>query len=179
MNVLAFGASNSRQSINKALATYAATVFKSTYQPDARIDVLDLSDYDMPIYGIDREQSDGIPALAQQFFDKIGAADALIISYAEHNGTYTAAFKNVFDWASRIEAKVFQNKPIVILATSPGKGGASSVLSNAISSAPFFAAEVKGSLSVPSFYDNFDVERGELTNVELIEALQVELAKLA
>lgn len=74
--------------------------------------------------------------------------------------------------------KVFQNKPMVALATSPGKAGASHVLSIALQSAPHFAADVKGFLSIPSFYDNFDVEQGELTNAELIDALKTELAQL-
>lgn len=170
MKILAFAASSSRQSINKALATHAAKVYQAQFQPSAEVEVLDLNDYEMPIYSVDREQADGIPAAAQAFFDKIGSADKIIVSYAEHNGNYTAAWKNTFDWMSRIEQKVFQNKPMAVLATSPGAGGASSVLNTALTSAPFFAADVKGSLSVPSFYDNFD-SNGELTSEAMQQSL--------
>jgi len=90
-----------------------------------------------------------------------------MISFAEHNGSYTVAYKNIFDWASRINAKVFQNKPMVLLATSPGPGGASSVLAAATASAPYFDGVVKASLSVPGFYDNFDIEQGRITNDEI------------
>ncbi|MFC3034385.1 NADPH-dependent FMN reductase [Pseudoalteromonas fenneropenaei] len=173
MKVLAFAATSSRQSINKQLVSYAATLV-----PNATVEVLDLNDYEMPIYSSDREAESGIPAAAQQFFSKIGEADAVFVSFAEHNGSYTAAYKNIFDWASRINQKVFQNKAMVLMATSPGPGGAQSVLGSAVGSAPFFAADVKGSLSVPSFYDNFDVEKGELRNAELIEKLQAIVAKL-
>ena len=72
----------------------------------------------------DREAELGKPELAQQFFDKLGRGDAIMISFAEHNGSYTAAYKNLFDWTSRIDQKVFQNKPMILLATSPGPGGA-------------------------------------------------------
>ena len=41
----------------------------------------------MPIYSADRESEGGIPQLAQDFFDKIGAANAVLISSAEHNGS--------------------------------------------------------------------------------------------
>ncbi len=171
--VLAFAASNSSKSINKQLVTHAANVLQKQHMQDAEIEILDLNDYEMPIYSSDREEASGIPDLAQEFFNKIGQADVVLISFAEYNGSYTAAFKNIFDWASRINSKVYQSKPMVLLSTSPGAGGASSVLASAKNSAPFFAAEVKASLSVPSFYDNFDVESGQLANADL----QLELVK--
>ena len=89
------------------------------------------------------------------------------------------AYKNIFDWASRIDKEVYQGKPAVLLGTSPGPGGAQSVLSLAEGSAGFFAMDVKATLSVPSFNDNFDVEKGELTNPELAEQLKRALASLA
>ena len=163
MKVLAFGASNSKASINRQLATYAASLI------DGEVDreVIDLNDYEMPLYSADREQASGIPEQAKALFSKIGDSDVVIISFAEHNGSYTAAYKNTFDWCSRIDQKVFQNKSVVFLSTSPGPGGASSVLAAATSSAPFFAAEVKGSLSVPSFQDNFDSDARRITDDEL------------
>jgi len=178
MNILVFAGSNSSQSINKALATHAADVFKAEYKPEANIEILDLNDYEMPIYSMDREQANGIPELAQQFFSKIGSADALIVSFAEHNGFYSAAWKNIFDWMSRIEMQVFQNKPMLVLATSPGAGGAGNVLKTMIESAPFFAADIKGSLSVPVFQEKFDREQGILTHEESAQSLRLEVAKL-
>ena len=64
--ILAFGASSSRNSINKQLATYAASLFQ-----DATVEVLDLNDYEMPIYSIDKEKENGIPQLAIDFYNKI------------------------------------------------------------------------------------------------------------
>ncbi|MEZ9200314.1 NADPH-dependent FMN reductase [Shewanella sp. 10N.286.54.B9] len=166
MKLLAFAASSSSKSINKQLAVYAASLVE-----DAEIEILDINDYEMPIFSQDREEQLGQPELAQQFFAKLGEADGIIISFAEHNGSYTAAYKNLFDWTSRIDMKVFQSKPMVMLATSPGPGGAASVLAAATASAPYFAADVKGSLSIPSFFDNFDVEQQTLRNPELKVAL--------
>ncbi|WP_420590747.1 NADPH-dependent FMN reductase [Bacterioplanoides sp.] len=176
MKVLAFAATNSSQSINKALVTHAAELLKNN--TDAEFEVLDLNDFEMPIYSSDRENESGIPAPAQAFRNKIAEADAILISFAEHNGSYTAAYKNLFDWTSRIDQKVYQNKKAVLLATSPGPGGAQNVLGSAVGSAPYFALEVKGSLSVPSFYDNFDGEKGVLTNDELSEQLVEQLSLL-
>lgn len=159
MKVLAFGTSNSRNSINQKLARYAATQID-----DADVTLLDIHNLEMPIYSEEREKESGIPAFAHDFYQAIGEADAIVISFAEYNGSYTAAYKNLFDWASRIDMKVYQNKPMIMLATSPGAGGAQSVLAAAEGSAPFFAADVKGALSLPNFFDNFDVEKGEVTD---------------
>lgn len=169
MKIIALGATSSRQSINKQLAVYAANLVN-----DAQVEVLDLNDYEMPLFSQDKEAEIGEHPLAQQFLDKIASADAVIISFAEHNGSYTVAYKNVFDWASRINMKVFQNKPMIMLATSPGPGGAATVLSAAVNSAPYFDGDVKGSLSVPSFFDNFDMESQTLKN----EELQLEVSQI-
>ena len=153
--IIAFGASSSKTSINKQLATYAAKQFK-----EATVTVLDLNDYEMPIFSIDKETETGIPQLAHDFYARLGTADVIVISFAEHNGAYTTAFKNIFDWTSRINSKTFQEKPVVLLATSPGPRGGSSVLEIAKNRFPFIGAVVKGSLSLPSFYENFDAING-------------------
>ncbi len=173
MKLLAFAATNNSKSINKQLATYAASLVEG-----ADVEILDINDYEMPLFSQDREEELGHPALAQQFFAKLGEADGIIISFAEHNGSYTAAYKNLFDWTSRIDQKVFQGKPLVLLATSPGPGGANTVLTAATGSAPYFAADVKASLSVPSFFDNFDMEAGAMRNEELKLALTEAVNKL-
>ena len=174
MKIIAFGATSSRKSINKQLVSYAANLI-----PNAEVEILDLNDFEMPIFSQDKESELGQPDLAKKFFAKITTADALIISFAEHNGSYTAAYKNVFDWASRIELKVFQNKPMVMLSTSPGPGGASTVLAAAVGSAPYFAGDLKASLSIPSFFDNFDNEKQTLTNPKLARELLNAVSKLS
>ncbi len=155
--IIAFGGSSSKNSINKQLAVYAANLFQNV-----EIEVLDLNDYDMPVFSVDREKENGIHPLAQDFYAKIGSADFIVLSLAEHNGAYSSAFKNTLDWASRIDAKTFQQKPMLLLATSPGARGGGSVLDIATKRFPFQGAEVKGSFSLPSFYDNF--KDGKITN---------------
>lgn len=178
MKILAFAATNSRQSINKRVVQAASDIITSDLDPNAEIEIIDLNDYEMPIYSIDRETEGGIPEEAQRFHEKIGTADALIVSYAEHNGTYTAAFKNVFDWASRLNMKVFQDKPQVALSASMGPGGAASVLKTAVGSAGFFGADIRGSLSIGPFTEKFDTEAGKLTDESLEQSLREILSEL-
>jgi len=174
MKLLAFAASSSSKSINKQLATYAASLVA-----DATVEILDINDYEMPLFSQDKEEVLGQPEQAKDFYAKLGQADAIIIAFAEHNGSYTAAYKNLFDWTSRIDQKLFQNKPMVLLATSPGPGGANTVLTAATGSAPYFAGDVKASLSIPSFFDNFDSEKQVISNPELLDQLQSALAQLS
>ena len=172
--IIAFGGSSSKNSINKQLATYAANLFQNV-----EVEILDLNDYEMPVFSVDKEKENGIHNLAHDFFAKIGTADFIVLSLAEHNGAYSSAFKNTLDWASRINAKTFQQKPMLLLATSPGARGGSSVLDIATKRFPFQGAEVKGSFSLPAFYENFDVVNGiinpELKNqlLEIVNSIEI------
>lgn len=148
--VIVFGATNSKKSINKQLAVYASKQLK-----DVEIQVLDLNDYDLPIYSIDREIEEGIHPEAIRFNNELQKADAFIISLAEHNGSYTAVFKNVYDWASRINQKVWNEKPTLLLSTSPGARGGATVLETAKGGFSYMGAKVVGSFSLPSFQNNF------------------------
>ncbi len=175
MNILAFAASNSDSSMNRKLVTHAGDLIKQHLFAHATIIPLDINDYEMPIYSPMRERADGIPALAQAFFAAIGAADAILISFAEHNGGLSAAYKNLFDWTSRIDAKVYQGKKCVFMATSPGGRGGQGVLNGAKASAPHFGADLVGDFSLAKFYDAFDADNGRLREsadtARLLEAL--------
>lgn len=173
MKLLAFAASSSRKSINAQLVRYATSLINGV-----ETEYLDINDYEMPIFSVDREKELGSPDSARRFFQKIGRADALLISFAEHNGSYTAAYKNLLDWTSRIDGKVFQNKPMVILSTSPGGRGGASVLETAVNSAGRFGGVLKASLAVPKFPENFDTQTQKLTNAGLQSSLLNALGEL-
>jgi chromate reductase len=154
-NLIAFGASNSRKSVNQQLAKYTASQVG-----EANVNLLDLNDFEMPIYSMDREQETGIPELAKQLVEAIGNSDGVVISFAEHNGSFTAAFKNILDWASRLEGSIFQNKQVFVLATSPGPRGGLGAFEQAKMSLPYQGAKVVAGFSLPSFYQNFNQVTG-------------------
>ena len=162
MKIVAFAGSPSKKSINKKLAAYAAGLFEN-----AQVEVLDLNDYEMPLFSVDKEAEIGQHPLAKVSLEKIAAADILVVSLAENNGNYSAAFKNTVDWCSRINPKIFQEKPMLLMATSPGARGGASVLEIAKNNFPRFTADIKAVFSLPSFNDNFDVENGRISNEEL------------
>ncbi len=154
--VITIGASNSKKSINRKLVDYTGNLLENV-----KIESIDLSEINIPLYGIDLENESGIPESIHEIHQTIKNADGIIISLAEHNGNYTVAFKNLFDWLSRIEKGVWQNKPMVLLSTSPGGRGGKSVMEFALASFPRFSAQIIGSLSVPLFNENFSTELKE------------------
>ena len=153
--ILVLGASNSSTSINRTLAAHAGTLLSR-----CQYYVLDLNDFEMPLYSPEREAENGIPEAAVEFIEHIQGADAIILSLAEHNGSYTAAFKNVLDWASRHQQKLWSEKPMLLLSTSPGARGGASVMAAANATFPHLGADIKASFSLPSYNDNFCAERG-------------------
>lgn len=162
--IIAFAGSNSKTSINKQLVTYATTLIDKV-----EIAILDLNDFELPIYGIDYENKHSIPEAAHRFLDYIKSTDGIMLSLAEHNGAYTAAFKNIFDWMSRIESQTFYSKPMLLMATSPGGRGGKSVLSMAQDRFPRHDANIIEVFSLPNFGNNFS--NGEVVNSELNQEL--------
>lgn len=161
MKVLAFAASNSRQSINKKFLSHVLTKFD-----EHDTELLDLNDYELPLYSIDREKISGIPDAVVQFSNKLNESDFIIVSLAEHNGSYTAVFKNLFDWLSRNKLKMFESKKMLLLSTAPGPRGGRGVMDAALSRLPIHGAEILGHFCLPKFQENFDSENG-IINEEL------------
>lgn len=159
MKIIAFGASNSKKSINQEFARYTATFFDN-------VELIDINLFPLPIYSIDLEQEHGIPETVKQFSGKIDEAELIIISLAEHNGTYTTAFKNIFDWTSRFRNKFFENKKLLLVSTSPGKRGGRGVMDAALVRFPLHGAEILGHFCLPQFQENYSQENG-IINLEI------------
>lgn len=172
MKIVAFGGSNSKNSMNKQLAAYTADLFEN-----AEVELLDLNDYEMPLFGVDLEALIGKQDKAGKFLSKLSEGDLIIISLAEHTGSYSVAFKNILDWASRIDKKVFQNKPVLLMAASNGARGGLSVLEAAQKRFPYMGANIAAVFSLPNFYKNFDSAHGIL-NVDLNNQLNRIVAEL-
>ncbi|MEO1714294.1 MAG: NAD(P)H-dependent oxidoreductase [Bacteroidota bacterium] len=159
--LLVFGASTHSKSINKVFATYAAQQLQGV-----DLKIVDLNDFPLPLYSIDHEKAAGIPAAAVRFSDEITDADGLVISLAEHNGLFTAAFKNLWDWMSRNgSAKIWQDKPILLLCTSPGRRPEKYVMKVAKDLFPVFGGRIISDFYLPGYKDHF--KDGEITDPDL------------
>ena len=89
--ILAIGASSSRKSINTQFAQWAAGQLEGV-----DLTSLDLNDYEMPIFSIDREHSGGIPQPAHDFLNQIRQAHGIILSLAEHKWLLYGGFQEYF-----------------------------------------------------------------------------------
>lgn len=171
-NIIAFAGSNSKTSINKQLVSYATSKLSNV-----NVSILDLNDFEVPVYGIDLETENGVPENARKLSELIEKSDAIVLSLAEHNGSYSAAFKSIFDWMSRVNQKVWRNKPMLLMSTSPGGRGGAGVLGNAKMAFPHLGGNIVAEFSLPSFFDNFN--DGKVTNEELDSILHSEVLKLS
>ena len=169
-HIIAFAGSNSKNSINKQLVEHVSSKLE-----DVEVNILDLNDFDLPLFGVDYENDHGIPENAHKFLDHIKSSDGIIVSLAEHNGAYSTVFKNLFDWMSRIESKTFFGKPMLLMATSPGGRGGQSVLNIAKSRFPYHDANITDTFSLPFFSKNF--VGGEIIEEQLDKELKDKVKK--
>ena len=169
--IIVIGASTSKNSINKAFANYTAEQLT-----DIELLKVDISDYNsLPIFSVDFEEESGAPKEVVDLNFQFKSADGFVISFAEHNGSYAAGYKNVIDWISRQEGKVFNDKPTLLLSTSPGARGGATVLGAATAGYPHLGANIVDSFSLSSFYDNF--VDGTISNEELKSTLLEKIKK--
>jgi len=166
--IIAFAGSNSKNSINKKLVVLAAKQLKNI-----KVDVLDLNDFKLPIYGIDEENENGHPENAKRFNELLNATDGILLSLAEHNGAYTVAFKNMYDWISRIDKAVWKNKPMLLMSTSPGGRGGASVMEIAMGAFPRMGAQIIANFSLPSFNANYSENSilDEQLNIDFLKCI--------
>jgi len=64
MKILAIPATNSPNGRNRRLIDHAARLLEGGLIADATVDVLDLNDYEMPLYSLRRQDEFGIPDAA-------------------------------------------------------------------------------------------------------------------
>lgn len=87
----------------------------------AKPTLIDLADFDAPLFNADLEDRDGIPQTVLDFRRIVAINDALCLATPEYNGGLTPLLLNMFCWASRSSptddfGSVFQDKPVALMA---------------------------------------------------------------
>lgn len=128
MKFLVFAGSTRRQSFNRRLAAVAAQMGRDM---GAQVTLLELADFDIPLYNADLEAA-GTPPDVIRLKDMLDAHPAWVICSPEYNGSYTGLLKNTIDWASspvaghpvwHDAARPFAGKVVGMLSASNGALG--------------------------------------------------------
>jgi NAD(P)H-dependent FMN reductase len=121
--ILAFAGSLRARSFNKSLVRVAAS---AAAEAGAEVTVIDLRDFDLPLYDQDFEDAHGLPEGAKKLKALMRGSDGFLIASPEYNSSISSALKNAIDWASRAETDdepalvAFRGKAAALLAASPG-----------------------------------------------------------
>ncbi len=183
--ILAFAGSARKDSHNRKLVAVAARMAEEL---GADVTLLDMADYDAPLFNGDMADDDGLPETMQRLKAQMKASDGFLIATPEYNGFFPALIKNVFDWCTNIEEgeKIMEptmGKRVGIIAAATGPLGGVRVIPRMRDlMAEYGVMSVPGFATLPFADQAFDGD-GNLTNEKaekqvrgvvkrLVEALQ-------
>lgn len=153
--ILAFAGSNSSTSINQKLVEFTANKVSGH-----EIQVLHMAHFPFPMYSTDYESANGYSNSLVELKNDIQKSQGLILSVNEHNGNPSGFFKNLLDWLSRVDRNFMTGTKVLLMGTSPGRGGAKNAITVVEKMLPFFDGTMTASFSLPSFNHNFTIDQG-------------------
>jgi chromate reductase len=123
--ILAFAGSTRRESFNKRLIKIAVAGAEAA---GAKVTLIDLADYPMPLFNQDLEAEKGLPAEAVALKQLFLENDGLLLSCPEYNSSITPLMKNTIDWVSRQSPgegalAAYKGKVATLMSASPGRLG--------------------------------------------------------
>lgn len=173
MRILAVSGSLRESSFNTGLLRAAA---------EAAPDGIELELWDgigdLPLYDEDLEAE--APESVRRLREDWTAADAILFSTPEYNGSIPGGLKNAVDWASRPKLEgVLRNKTVAVVGASTGQFGALWAQQDLKRILGVAGARVVGTeIPVARAHERFDHE-GRLLDGEIFEQLRLHLTTLA
>ena len=124
-NILAFAGSARKQSWNRKVLNVAV---QGASDAGAKVMLVNLADYPMPIYDADWHEANGVPENMLKLRALMMQANGLLIASPEYNASITPLLKNTIDWLSQsVEGASgnapFTNKIGALLGASNGAFG--------------------------------------------------------
>ncbi len=165
VTILAFAGSARRDSFNRKLIKVAATAAE---EAGARVTLLELGDYPMPLYHGDEEERDGAPENCLKLQQMVHGHHGLLIATPEYNSFFPPLLKNTLDWLSRETANMpggdcYRGKAVGLLSASPGRLGGMRALANLRAQMTALGCIVHpASASIGQAYQAFDDDGGLL-----------------
>jgi chromate reductase, NAD(P)H dehydrogenase (quinone) len=133
---------------------------------------------ELPLYDEDLEAD--APESVRRLREDWAAADAILFSTPEYNGSVPGGLKNAIDWASRPRLQaVLRNKPVAVVGASTGQFGALWAQQDLKRILGIAGARVVGTeIPVSRAEERFDAQ-GLLLDGEVFEQLRLHLTTLA
>lgn len=159
--ILAFSGSARKGSLNQKLL--AATT-KAVEAAGGVVTLIDLNDYELPLYHGDLEEAKGMPENADKLIKLVQSHAGLLVASPEYNSQLTPLLKNTIDWMSRADENPFTGKIAAVVSASPGALGGARSLQHARHLLLHLGCHVAPAQCIlPKAHEAFD-EQGNLTN---------------
>ncbi len=178
--ILAFAGSSRRDSCNKKLVTFAADQAR---KHGADVTLIDLRDFDMPLYNGDLESEEGPPEAATRLFNLMKEHHGLLLACPEYNSSITPLLKNTIDWVSRPREgeprlAAFTGKVAGLLSASPGQlGGLRGLVHVRSILSSIGTTVVPSQAAVSAAHEAFD-ENGAIRDDEVAERIEAVVSQL-
>jgi len=157
--LLVFSGSSRTESFNLKLAVQLASIAE---QENVEVSLVNLGDFNFPIYNGDMEDTKGLPRAAKRLKKLLQENTGLIITCPEYNGFMTPLLVNTIDWCTRsedasVDLSGFADKTVLIASASPGPGGGNRANTHLRTMLSGIGSIVfPQTITVPSAYNAFD-----------------------
>jgi chromate reductase, NAD(P)H dehydrogenase (quinone) len=174
--ILAFSGSARKESLNRKLLAVAVQEVKNA---GGVVTLIDLADYELPLYHGDLEDASGLPANARKLIDLIKDHAGLLVASPEYNSMITPLLKNTLDWCTRDdENNPFPGRVAAVVSASPGALGGIRSLKLAQQLLLHLGCQVvPGNAMLPQAHKAFGPD-GKLTEPRALKSVQELAARL-
>ena len=138
------------------------------------IALFDISE--LPLYNQDLD-GETVPEIVAALRAAVAEADGVIIATPEYNHSYSAATKNLIDWASRpfLKGPIIGKKSMVV-AVTPGPGGAVHGAHATTDLLTMLGGTVVGQVTSATIHEKLNGETLQFTDEELARQLREALS---
>jgi NAD(P)H-dependent FMN reductase len=168
-------------STNKQLAALAASTASIK---GAETTLIDLKDFEMPIYDGDLEADTGLPEAAIRLKQLFVDHDGIFIASPEYNSSISPMLKNALDWISRPHTEnepplsAYQGKVMAIGSVAPGAlGGLRGLVPLRMMLGNILVTLVPSQVAISNGFSAFD-DDGKLTDPLQIKLLEETIDQL-
>ena len=143
----------------------------------AHTTVVDLAQYELPLYHQDLEATAGMPTAAVALKQVLGGADAWVMASPEYNGFPSPLLVNAYTWCSRGDDPgdmyaTFRGKTALVLGASPGAmGGLRAIVPHQHLLQNLGVHVVSHTVAIGAAYKAFDTDTGDLVDPKQQAAL--------